>query len=282
MAWPWLDRTGKFSWFKAVTCLLLLIPAVVMALRAPGEARFFTFLTLESGRWAIRLLLLCLAVTPLRQIARLAKLQLLRRLIGVTAFAYLVVHFVAYVTDLQFDLGKVVSEIWLRLYLTVGFVALLILLVLTITSLDSLVKKLGRRWQKLHRSVYLAVLLGVIHFYLQTKLDTREPTLMAGIFLWLMGYRCLLWFKNAEVARAPLALLALTLAVPVLTALTEMLYVWINNGVDPLKVLEANLRFAKGLRPAWWILVGGLLLTLLGKLRRWQNSRRSLKGAKGS
>ena len=106
----------------------------------------------------------------------------------------------------------------LRIYLTIGFAALLGLSALAATSTDGMVRRLGRRWQTLHRLVYLIALLAVIHYWMQSKLEIWEPTIMAGIYLWLMGYR-LLARRLAVRGRLPLAWIgALGVAAAVLTA----------------------------------------------------------------
>ncbi len=139
---PWRDRTGAFSPFKAVVFAALFLPALLLAEAAwtatlgpkPWQAA-----THDSGTWAIRLLLLSLAVTPARQILRQARIAELRRMIGVACFAYVMLHLVIYAGDLAFDWLKVASEILRRIYLTIGFVALLGLAALAATSTDGAV-----------------------------------------------------------------------------------------------------------------------------------------------
>lgn len=262
MPWPWLDRSGRFSLFKAVALALLVLPGVWIALRLPGDPRPWTLANHETGLWVIRLLLLSLAITPLRQVWRWSRLITLRRMIGLAAACYAMAHLFVYAGDLAFDLGKVASEIAQRVYLAIGFAALLFLLLLAATSTDGWIRRLGKRWQKLHRLVYLAALLGLVHFLLQAKLDIAEPTLMAGLFLWLMGYRLLLWTGGSERAKALPCLLLLAVASALLTAAGQAAYLWLNNGIDPWRVLAANLRFANGLSPAWWVLIAGLAVML--------------------
>lgn len=262
MTWPWLDRGGRFSPFKAAAFALLFLPAFWIAAMVPGDPRPWTLVNHETGLWVVRLLLLSLAITPLRQVWRWSRLITLRRMIGVAAACYAGLHLFVYAGDLAFDLGKAASEILLRLYLTIGFAGLLILLLLAATSTDGWIRRLGKRWQRLHRAVYAAMLLGLVHFFLQAKLDIWEPTLMAGLFLWLMGYRAVLWTAGGERVRAWPALLALTLAAALLTAAGQAAYLWLNNGIDPWRVLNANLRFANGLSPAWWVLIAGLAVML--------------------
>ncbi len=160
-----------------------------------------------------------------------------------------------------------ISEIVLRIYLTIGFSALLGLGVLAVTSTDGWQRRLGaRRWQKLHRIVYGIAFLAVIHFFLQSKLDEWEPMVMAGIYLWLMGCRALVWRYGR--GKMPLPAMALmSLAAAALTALGEALYFWIAMGAPFALVLMANFSLDTGVRPGWVVLASTGALALLGALR---------------
>src|SRR5260370_968588 len=109
-------------------------------------------------------------------------------MIGVAAFAYAITHLSLYTADQMFDLAKVASEIVHRIYLTIGFSAVVGLAALAATSTDGMIRRLGpRNWQRLHRLVYLIALLAVVHYCMQSKLDLWEPSIMAGIYGWLIG-----------------------------------------------------------------------------------------------
>ena len=167
----------------------------------------------------------------------------------------------------MFDLAKVASEIALRIYLTIGFAAVLGLSALAATSTDGMVRRLGRRWQRLHRLVYAIALLAVVHYWLQSKLEVWEPTIMAGVYLWLMGYR-LLARSLAVRGRLPLLwVAALGVAAGVLTALGEAAYFRLAYGVDPLRVVAANWSLDTGLRPAVIVLALGLAVAALAGVR---------------
>ncbi|WBV44515.1 sulfite oxidase heme-binding subunit YedZ [Pseudoroseomonas cervicalis] len=254
LAVPWRDRQGRFSALKLGTLLLLCLPAALLAWwAAQGElgGRPVMEAIHWTGLWAVRILLLSLLVTPLRQMLRWPKAMQLRRMIGVAALAYALLHLVLYALDLKWDLGKVASEIVLRIYLTIGFVALLGLVALGVTSTDGWVKRLGgRRWQALHRLAYGIGVLALVHFALQSKIDVTEAILMAGLFLWLMGYR-LLAPKGSAPSLGRLALLAAAAALG--TALLEAGWYAVATGVPPLPVLMANLDVEFGLRPALWV-----------------------------
>lgn len=148
----------------------------------------------ECGKTALNLLLITLSVTPVRTLTGLPQLLRLRRMLGLFAFFYVVVHFTIYlVLDLELNFGTLGADIVKRPYITVGFTALLLLLPLAITSTNRMMRRLGARWQRLHRLVYVIAVLGVWHFYWQVKRDVREPLVYIGILALLLGYRLLRW-----------------------------------------------------------------------------------------
>ena len=141
---------------------------------------------------------------------------------------------------------------------------------LAATSTDAMVRRLGfRRWQLLHRIVYVIAALAVVHFCMQSKLDLWEPTIMAGIYAWLMGYRALMPLVAAR-QRLPLAWLTLLgLAVTGLTAFGEALYFHLAYGVDLMRVIDADFSLATGIRPAAIVFGLTFALTLIAALRTW-------------
>ena len=144
----------------------------------------------ECGKTALNLLLLTLAVTPVRELTGQPQLLRLRRMLGLFAFFYVVLHFTIYlVLDLELNFRTLGADIAKRPYITIGFTALLLLIPLAVTSTNGMMRRLGRRWQPLHRLVYVVAVLGVWHFYWQVKRDIREPLLYAGILATLLGYR---------------------------------------------------------------------------------------------
>jgi sulfoxide reductase heme-binding subunit YedZ len=144
----------------------------------------------ECGTWALNFLLITLAVTPLRHLANLPHLPRLRRMLGLFAFFYVLLHFAVYLSlDLEFNFRTLFTDIAKRPYITIGFLALLLLIPLAVTSTNRMMRRLGRRWQKLHRLVYVIAVLGVWHFYWQVKRDIREPLIYAGILAILLIYR---------------------------------------------------------------------------------------------
>jgi sulfoxide reductase heme-binding subunit YedZ len=146
----------------------------------------------ELGKTALNLLLITLLVTPVRQLAGLPHLVRLRRMLGLFAFFYVVMHFTVYVVlDQELSFSSVLADIAKRPYITIGFLALLMLIPLAVTSTNRMMRRLGKRWQKLHRLVYVIAVLGVWHFYWQVKRDIREPLIYVGILAVLLGYRYL-------------------------------------------------------------------------------------------
>jgi sulfoxide reductase heme-binding subunit YedZ len=146
----------------------------------------------ELGKIALNFLLLTLLVTPVRQLTGWTHLVRLRRMLGLFAFFYVLLHFTVYVVlDLELNFRTVLTDIAKRPYITIGFLALLLLIPLAVTSTNAMMRRLGRRWQKLHRLIYLIAILAVWHYWWQVKKDIREPLIYAGIVCVLLGYR--LW-----------------------------------------------------------------------------------------
>jgi methionine sulfoxide reductase heme-binding subunit len=273
--YPWIDYNGRTSPLKLAIFIALFGPALWTALSfAMGwlQPQPYTAAIREIGLWTIRLIFIALAITPLRQILQWSRLILVRRMIGVAAFAYALTHLSLYTADQMFDLAKVVSEIVSRIYLTIGFSAVLGLSALAATSTDGMIRRLGaRNWQRLHRLVYLIAVLAVVHFWMQSKLDLWEPSIMAGIYGWLMGYRLLAWYlPRGLMVRGRLTLVwvgALGVAAAVLTALGEAAYFLLAFGVDPMRVIAANWSLVTGVRPAAVVFGLALAVTAAGAAR---------------
>ena len=149
----------------------------------------------RCGEWGLKFLLITLAITPLRRITGWNWLVRYRRLLGLFAFFYVMLHFVVYIwLDRQLDLGSIVEDILKRPYITIGMVAIVMLIPLAVTSTRGMMRRLGHRWQKLHRLVYVIAILGVWHFWWQVKADFLEPSIYAGILALLLGVR--LWYRK--------------------------------------------------------------------------------------
>jgi len=196
------------STLKAVIFLAALVPLGRLA----AGASFFPdwlganpaeFITRSTGDWTLRFLLLTLAVTPLRKLVGWHWLLRFRRMLGLYAFFYGVVHLSSYVAfDHVFDVMEILPDIVKRPFITVGFTALVLLIPLAITSTDNMVRRLGaKRWLALHRLVYAIAPLGVLHFWWMVKRDITEPAIYAVILTALLGYRAAVKMKERRRSR---------------------------------------------------------------------------------
>jgi len=181
---------------KPVVLLLGLSPLAILSLRAFELAGFglganpIEELLHELGRWGLKFLLLTLAITPVRQMMGWNWLLRFRRMLGLFSFFYILLHFTVYaVLDQGLDLALIIEDVIKRPYITLGMTGLLLLIPLAITSTKGMMRGLGKRWQKLHRLVYVIAIVGVWHFYWQVKLDTLDATVYAAILLALLGSR---------------------------------------------------------------------------------------------
>lgn len=270
------EKSGRWSPEKIIAFAIAIAPLVWLIWRTATHdlgPRPVTEAIHFTGLWAVRLLLLSLLITPARRLFPAGKLILARRTIGVGAACYAAFHFALYVVDQKYDLAKVATEIALRFYLTIGFVALIGLVALGVTSTDAMIRRLGSRWTALHRLTYPIAALAVVHFTLQMKLEIYEPVLMAGFLFWLLGYRLLLRFSRAG---GWAMLVALAGASAILTALFEAAWYAGKTGVSPGEVLAANFEpyvdLASGvvdISAAWWVLVAGLAMVLAHLAFRW-------------
>ena len=205
------ERSGRWSPVKIVAFVAAILPAFWIAYQAAaGElgARPVTEAIHQAGDWALRFLLITLAISPAQRVLNYPRIVLARRTLGVASAAYALLHLSLYALDQHFDLFKVASEIVLRIYLLIGAVALTGLIALASTSTDAAIRRLGsQRWSKLHRVVYGIALLAIVHYFIQSKLETYQPVLMAGFLTWLLAYRAL-HRRNGEVTPLHLLFLA--------------------------------------------------------------------------
>jgi len=191
---PWRDRHGRFLRFKAAVLACMPVPGLVWAywwLDGDLSGRPLNDVIHGTGSWAVRFLMLSLAITPFARIAEWPRLLTVRRMVGLTALAYASVHLTLYIVDQKFQMFTVVSEIVRRFYLTIGFVALSGLVALGVTSTDAAMKRMGKSWKQLHRLAYPIGVLALLHFFIQTKANVGEPVFVSGLFVWLMLWRAL-------------------------------------------------------------------------------------------
>lgn len=196
--WPWVG-------IKALAHALALLPLAALVqgvLEDSLGADPVAALTHATGEWALRLLLLGLALTPLRRLTGQAWLIRFRRLVGLYAFFYACLHLTVF---LVLDLGgfwtQIFEDIVKRPYITVGFAAWLLLVPLALTSTRGWMRRLGRRWTQLHQLVYAVAVLAVLHFLWLVKSDLREPLVYAVILAGLLGAR--LWWRLRRRAAQP-------------------------------------------------------------------------------
>ncbi len=269
---PWLDRQGKFSALRAVAFALTLLPALLVLYAAwMGQlgSKPWTEAIHRTGTWAVRLLVLSLAISPLRRLLDWGKLIGVRRMIGVSVAAYALCHLSLYCIDMAFDWSLIVSEIVKRFYLTIGFVALLGLCALGATSTDGMIRRLGKRWQKLHNLVYPIAALALLHFALQSKIDVTEAVLMSGLFVLLLLYRGMYRWKLP--VSLPL-LGGLALLAGLATALIETGWYALTSGVSPWLVFQANADILTyydfaSIRPAHWVALAGFMVAAAHAVR---------------
>ena len=184
------DRIATLKPFAFALCLLPLALLVWDAWRGALGADPVAQLEHRSGDWALRLLMVTLSVTPLRRITGWNKAIRFRRMLGLFAFFYASVHLTIYlVIDLGGFWSQLLTEIAKRPYITVGFTAWLLLIPLALTSTNAMMRRLGRRWQRLHKLVYVIALLGVLHFLWLVKADHREPAVYLAVLIVLMLLR---------------------------------------------------------------------------------------------
>ncbi|WP_018509041.1 sulfite oxidase heme-binding subunit YedZ [Thiobacillus thioparus] len=188
-------RNPKF-WLFAV-CLLPLARLFVLGFTDELGANPIEFITHSTGTWTLVGLLATLSVTPLRRLTGRADLIRYRRMLGLFAFFYAMLHFMTYLwLDQFFDLAGIAKDIVKRPFITVGFAACALLIPLAATSTHAMMRRLGRRWQQLHRLVYLIASLGVIHYLWLVKKDLTQPLIFGTALILLLAMR-LPWGQNA-------------------------------------------------------------------------------------
>jgi methionine sulfoxide reductase heme-binding subunit len=184
----------RFVW-KPLVFALCSLPAILVVTDAFGITGGLGVNAVEDiqdrfGNWGLRFIMITLSVTPLRQLTGRNWLIRFRRMLGLFAFFYVLMHFLTWLLlDQGLLLSAIQEDIFERPFITVGFTAFLLLIAMAATSPIAVRRRMGKRWQALHNSIYLVGLLGVVHYWWQVKLDTREPAIYAAILVILLGYR---------------------------------------------------------------------------------------------
>jgi sulfoxide reductase heme-binding subunit YedZ len=198
------------KWTKPPVFLLCLVPLGILiwrALNAKLGANPVEFIQHTTGDWTLRFLVITLCITPLRKLLKLPDLIRFRRMLGLFAFFYACLHFLTYLgPDQSFDLAAMWKDVAKRPFITVGFTAFVLLIPLAITSTAGWIRRLGgRRWQLLHRLIYVSAICGVIHYYWLVKSAVLRPltygAIVATLLLWRLGD----WFirRSRTIAAAP-------------------------------------------------------------------------------
>lgn len=184
---------------KPIVFLICLAPLILVVSDAFGLSAGLGANPIEEmldrfGNWALRFIMITLAVTPLRRITGWNWLSRFRRMLGLFTFFYASLHFLTwFVLDRELLMADVLEDLTERPFVTVGFTALLLLSALAVTSFTAVRRRMGRRWQKLHNAAYAIALLGVWHYWWQVKKDVTEPQIYAAILAVLLGIR--IWWK---------------------------------------------------------------------------------------
>ena len=192
--------------FKPLVFLLALVPVEYLGYRTytndlgvnPAET-----LQLETGGWALKFLLITLAITPLRRLTGWNRVIQYRRMVGLFAFFYACLHFLTYIVlDKSFAFDEMIADVAKRPFITAGFVAFVSMVPLAITSTKGWIRRLGRRWQSLHRLIYVSGVAAAVHFVWKVKVAIGEPVYYAIAIAVLLGFRVVWQLKSAKSLRA--------------------------------------------------------------------------------
>jgi sulfoxide reductase heme-binding subunit YedZ len=184
---------------KPLIFLLCLLPAVLLltdAFEITGRLGANPIEAIQDrfGNWALRFIMITLAITPLRRFTNWNWLLRFRRMLGLFTFFYALMHFLTWlILDREMNMADIVDDLTERPFITLGFIAVVLLTLLAITSLTSLRRRMGRHWQSLHNVIYLIAVLGVWHYWWQVKKDITEPLMYAAILTVLLGIR--IWWR---------------------------------------------------------------------------------------
>lgn len=196
-------------WTKVLVFVLCLAPVVVLGWAAYNNdlgANPIEYITHATGDWTLRFLCITLSVTPLRKLLKLPNLIRFRRMLGLFAFFYGVLHLTTYVwLDKFFDWPEIAKDIVKRPFITAGFTSWILMLPLAITSTTGWIRRIGgKRWRTLHRLVYFSAIAGVVHYYWLVKSDVRKPVMYGAIVGTLLLLRIAMSIKeNRQSLRRP-------------------------------------------------------------------------------
>jgi len=194
-------KAPPYAVLKGLTFTIALVPAARLAYRIytndlgvnPAET-----LQLDTGGWALKFLLITLAISPLRRLSGWNRIIQYRRMLGLFAFFYACLHFLTYIVlDKYFAFGEMVADVAKRPFITAGFVAFVTMIPLAVTSTKGWIRRLGRRWQTLHRLIYVSGVAAAIHFIWKVKVVIGEPVYYAAALGVLLGFR-IVWHLRSR------------------------------------------------------------------------------------
>ncbi len=273
---PWTDRAGRVSWLKLACFLACIAPAIWMAWLWYGgypHPNPIRGLIRDTGDWAMRFLAASLAVTPLRYLTRWNRLILVRRMLGLTGLFYTLAHLAIYIVDRQFNLPYMLLEIFWRIYISAGWAATIIFILMGVTSNDWGIRRWGAiEWNRLHAWAYPAALLSLLHMFILIRFDAFEAVLILGLVCFAIGFRLM---RGRGVQNHPLKLLMLGAGLALAVALFEaFFYKWATRA--PLDVvLKANFDFSYQVRPAWYLLAASVVFAAAAYARDRLNFAKS-------
>jgi len=206
-------------WFKPAVFLACLIPLARLGWKAYSGnlgANPIEVITHSTGDWTLIFLLITLAITPLRKLSGQLWLVRYRRMLGLFAFLYVVLHFLTYIwLDKFFDFHAMLADVAKRRFITVGFTGFVLLIPLALTSTKGWIRRLGgKRWQALHRLIYFSAIAGVIHYFWLVKADKHKPLEYGAVLAVLLGYRVAVWARPRVIANKATSLRAARLEAP--------------------------------------------------------------------
>lgn len=284
MPWlPFTDRAGRVSLFKLLVFIACCAPAAWMAWRWSAgllSPKPVTDILRETGDWALRFLVVTLAVTPFRHATRWNRIYVVRRMLGLTALFYTLAHVGFWFAHENFRWMHLLYEAFFRTYLLIGVIATAIMAILGATSNDGSVRRLGAaRWNSLHWWVYPAALASLVHYFMLIRLDATQAALMAGLCTLFAGFRFL---RKTKGDFGAVHLIALALLSALATAAIEIGYYAFATGAQASRLVGAHLDFTYQVRPAWWVLAAGLFMALArvardAFAREGRSSRRDVK-----
>lgn len=198
-----INNSVFFKPFVFILCLLPIASLVWSGFHQALGANPAETIIRTLGDWALYLLLITLAVTPLRKVLGLSALVKVRRMLGLFVFFYVCLHLTGYVWfDQFFDWGEILKDIIKRPFITLGFATFILLMPLAFTSTNKMMRRLKKRWKTIHQLVYPISIMATLHYFWMTKADFRQPVFIAVILTSLLAYRLFVYFKKRQTIKS--------------------------------------------------------------------------------